>query len=201
MIGRWVRGHKGLVGTAATAAIAIVVTVVVAFLLITRSRDVAKQRAAEKAALADEKAALADEKAALADGLRNALNSVETERNHAIQESRKAFQSLSDFYLERGRALVNGRDPKGLLWMVRRLATAPADDAVKQYQIRSNLSAEVGQLNMLKAIFSSSDQVWAVAFSPDGKTILTRSGDNTARLWNAADGCPAASPWCIRAPS
>ena len=113
MIGRWVRGHKGLVGTAATAAIAIVVTVAIAFLLITRSRDVAKQRA-------DEKAALADEKAALANGLRNALNSVETERNHAIQESRKAFQSLSDFYLERGRALVNGRDTTGLLWMAPR---------------------------------------------------------------------------------
>ena len=191
MIGRWVRGHKGLVGTAATAAIAIVVTVVVAFLLITRSRDVAKQRA-------DEKAALADEKAALADGLRNALNSVETERNHAIQESRKAFQSLSDFYLERGCALAEGRDPRGLLWMVRALANAPADDAARQNLIRSNLSAEVGQLNILKAIFSSSDWFFAVAFSPDGKTVLTGSMDKTARLWNAADGAPAASPWCIR---
>ena len=104
MIGRWVRGHKSLVGTAATAAIAIVVTVVVAFLLITRSRDVAKQRAAEKAA---------------GRWIENALNSVETERNHAIQEGRKAFQSLSDFYLERGRALAEGRDPTGLLWMAR----------------------------------------------------------------------------------
>ena len=42
------------------------------------------------------------------------------------------------------------------------------------------------------------DPVRAVAFSPDGKTVLTGSGDNTARLWNAADGAPAACPWCIR---
>ena len=38
------------------------------------------------------------------------------------------------------------------------------------------------------------DSVSAVAFSPDGKTILTGSLDKTARLWNAADGTPAASP-------
>ena len=29
------------------------------------------------------------------------------------------------------------------------------------------------------------DTVWAVAFSPDGKTILTGSVDKTARLWRA----------------
>jgi streptogramin lyase len=32
------------------------------------------------------------------------------------------------------------------------------------------------------------DSVWAVAFSPDGTRILTGSGDNTARLWDAATG-------------
>jgi WD40 repeat protein len=32
------------------------------------------------------------------------------------------------------------------------------------------------------------DQVTAVAFSPDGTRVLTGSGDNTARLWDAATG-------------
>jgi WD40 repeat protein len=32
--------------------------------------------------------------------------------------------------------------------------------------------------------------VSAVAFSPDGKTVLTGSRDNTARLWEAATGEP-----------
>ena len=39
----------------------------------------------------------------------------------------------------------------------------------------------------------------AVAFSPDGKTVLTGSGDRTARLWDAATGRPIGRPWRIRA--
>ena len=38
------------------------------------------------------------------------------------------------------------------------------------------------------------DEVRAVAFSPDGKTVLTGSHDKTAWLWNAADGKPIGPP-------
>ena len=34
----------------------------------------------------------------------------------------------------------------------------------------------------------------SVAFSPDGKTVLTGSCDKTARLWDAATGQPIGQP-------
>jgi WD40 repeat protein len=37
-------------------------------------------------------------------------------------------------------------------------------------------------------------KVWAVAFSPDGKTVLTGSMDGTARLWDARTGRPIGTP-------
>src|SRR6516165_6586307 len=36
--------------------------------------------------------------------------------------------------------------------------------------------------------------VYAVAFSPNGKTILTGSADRTARLWDVATGRPLGPP-------
>ena len=38
------------------------------------------------------------------------------------------------------------------------------------------------------------DRVYSVAFSPDGNTLVSGSGDNTVRLWNAMTGEPISEP-------
>ena len=45
-----------------------------------------------------------------------------------------------------------------------------------------------------RAALEHQDAVYAVAFSPDGKAVLTGSVDNTARLWDAATGKPIGPP-------
>jgi hypothetical protein len=63
-----------------------------------------------------------------------------TERDRTRQESRRAFQSLSDLSLERGRKMAETRDPAGLLYLARALAIAPQDDEARQYTARQDLA-------------------------------------------------------------
>jgi hypothetical protein len=52
----------------------------------------------------------------------------------------------------------------------------------------------IGEVHELKSILSHKDAIRAMAFSPDGKTVLTGSDDNTARLWETASGKPLGLP-------
>ena len=39
------------------------------------------------------------------------------------------------------------------------------------------------------------DDVYSVAFSPDGKTVVSGSWDNTVRLWDVKTGEAIGEPW------
>jgi WD40 repeat protein len=98
--------------------------------------------------------------------------------------------------LERGRiAFEKGRVGEGMLSTVEslRMAAEAGAEAWKRVAL-ANLSAWRRQLPELKGVFPHASEVYSVAFSPDGRTILTGSHDKTARLWEAATGLPAGEP-------
>jgi len=113
--------------------------------------------------------------------------------NAALTESNRRRAMLN---LQRGRSACDQGDVgQGLLLMVESLrAATEAKDPALRYTARANLAAWLGDYPRLKAVFSHDGIVTKVAFSPDSKTILTASSDQTARLWDAATGQPIGKP-------
>src|SRR5262249_45420487 len=118
----------------------------------------------------------------------------EEARRQADRDRLAAQQSSCRLLMERGLTYCRQDDIYlGMLWLARSLEMGPPGDGVLQQAIRANLAAWHQQLNPLKACLPQPD-VWTAAFSPDGRTVLTASQDNTARLWDAATGQPVGGP-------
>jgi WD40 repeat protein/tetratricopeptide (TPR) repeat protein/tRNA A-37 threonylcarbamoyl transferase component Bud32 len=132
-------------------------------------------------------------RAAIASASEQSLKKEGEKLKTALAESNRRLASL-DF--ERGQAAFErGQVGLGLLWMIQALQDATkAEDSAWQQVALTNLAAWRPHLAPLRAVLSHQGLVFAVAFSPDGKTILTGSGDGTARLWDAASGRPIGQP-------
>jgi serine/threonine protein kinase/WD40 repeat protein len=80
---------------------------------------------------------------------------------------------------------------QGLLWLARALEDAPRDASDLQWAIRANLAAWQKVPLPLKAASLNAAIVKVVAFSPDGKAVVTGSGDDKsgeARVWSTTTG-------------
>ncbi|HLN31947.1 MAG TPA: serine/threonine-protein kinase [Gemmataceae bacterium] len=117
----------------------------------------------------------------------------------AIAEAaaRQQFERLSaGMMLDQGSSLCgSGEVGRGLLWLVRalELATHSGDEGVMR-AARYNLASWQPFFIRQRASFPHTSWVWAVAFSPDGRTALTGSEDRTARRWDVGTGRALGEP-------
>ena len=56
------------------------------------------------------------------------------------------------------------------------------------------MAAWRGRLHVLQAILRQKEPIVAGAFSPDGKTVMTASKDQTIQSWETASGKPLGEP-------
>ncbi len=109
---------------------------------------------------------------------------------------KKSERLLCRSALDQGLALSDRGDAdQGLLWLSRSLEIAERENLTDLDQaIRLNLAYSRSRVISLRNCLPHSDAVRAVAFSPDGKTVLTGSADGAARLWDVLTGSPIGSP-------
>ena len=60
------------------------------------------------------------------------------------------------------------------------MASGSADKTIKIWNLESGAQ--------IKELKGHSDNVYSVAFSPDGKILASGSGDNTIKIWNLESG-------------
>jgi hypothetical protein len=113
--------------------------------------------------------------------LKAALTETQTQRGRAERLSARLAW-------DRGRGLCEqGEVGHGLLVLAEGLAAAPREHDL-EHALRAELAHWQRQLHPLEAVLPHPGKVLAVAFSPDGRTLLTGAEDGLARLWEADTG-------------
>jgi WD40 repeat protein/tetratricopeptide (TPR) repeat protein len=181
----WCRRNPVVAGASGLIA-ASLVGVAVLSLFYARQQN---QFAAARKLYADEQSNRADEQA------RNAGEQADAARRlrEALTESNRR---LAMFFFERAqRAFDSGQVNLGLLWLVETWQYAlRANEPAWQHLARANLTFWRYNHPALSGVFSHGASVAHVAFSPDGKTVLTVGSDNVVRLWNTTTSQPVGQP-------
>lgn len=123
--------------------------------------------------------------------------------NFGIHQSRAADRNqrlLAESYLDKGLGLCDQGDlSRGLLWLARSLETTPSRATDLEQVIRANLGAWAPPTPRLRRVMKLAESCETVAFSRDGKIMLTgeqviNTPKATARLWDTATGKPIGVP-------
>jgi WD40 repeat protein len=174
---KWARRRPGAAGLAAGALLAAVL----GFGLVSWRWQEAEARAAAQAEAGRQAAARAEAE--------QHAREVETRARRAAERQRVGL--LVDRYLA---LCEQGEVSYGLLGLAHALAAVPDDAPELRRVIRLNLAAWRYRLVSPWQSLWHDDKIHAVAYSPDGKTILTGSRDRTARRWDVGTGQPLGEP-------
>jgi WD40 repeat protein/serine/threonine protein kinase/tetratricopeptide (TPR) repeat protein len=184
-LARWCRRNPAIAGSIGVTALALVAVAALSLVYARRQARHASERAEANTQISK-----------LASDLKQESSALTIERSQlrtALAESKSRLARLD---LERGQiAFEKGQIGVGMLWTVESMRmAAEAGDAAGRHVALANLAAWRSSHLDFKEVFPHSDAVTAVAFSPDGKTIVTGSMDKTARLWNVNSGKPIGRP-------
>jgi WD40 repeat protein/tRNA A-37 threonylcarbamoyl transferase component Bud32 len=114
------------------------------------------------------------------------------EQAHALSQVKA---SLARLCLERSRqAFDRAAHDEGMLWLARALENAPETPPDLERVVRTSLCAWHSGARLLDRCLRHGGEVLAVAFSPEGRRLLTASADRSARLWDVSTGSPLSPP-------
>src|SRR5262249_11350183 len=119
-----------------------------------------------------------------------------TALDQARSSLRQSRRQEADLTLQRGLSLCEqGETNRGMLWLARALEIAiQAEDADLERIIRLNLGGWHTRARALRSVWQPPSAVRAVAFSPDGKTVLIGNTNSNAQLWDLATATPVGPP-------
>ena len=129
------------------------------------------------------------EKLANEESQRDRKDAIEA-RRQAIEERDRSRRLSAGLALDRGLQLCQeGKVSEGLLWMAESLSVNPEEDRGFAEVVRLNLAAWRAPLTVQRIIIGHEQAVNCVAYSPDGKTVVTAAG-GSVRCWDAEKGEP-----------
>jgi eukaryotic-like serine/threonine-protein kinase len=115
----------------------------------------------------------------------------------AERQARRQVERLSaGITLDKGAALCEAGDvAHGLLWLARSLELAErSQDADLERVARCDLAGWLPFLVRPRAQCAHRGWVWTVAFSPDGRQVVTGGSDGVVQRWDAATGHRVGEP-------